>query len=86
MNQENSGGLSKDNSGAENHCTIFTIAESPLNENVIWAETDDGNIQLTKDGGKSWTNVVANIQDYLKIRGVTILKLVFLRRYRICCV
>jgi hypothetical protein len=37
MNQENSG-LSKDNSGAENHCTIFTIAESPLNENVIWAE------------------------------------------------
>jgi hypothetical protein len=62
MNQENSGGLSKDNSGAENHCTIFTIAESPLNENVIWAGTDDGNIQLTKDGGKSWTNVVANIQ------------------------
>jgi photosystem II stability/assembly factor-like uncharacterized protein len=62
MNQENSGGLSKDNSGAENHCTIFTIAESPLNENVIWAGTDDGNIQVTKDGGKSWTNVVANIQ------------------------
>ncbi|UQD57625.1 hypothetical protein [Flavobacterium sp. K5-23] len=61
MNQENSGGLSKDNSGAENHCTIFTIAESPLNENVIWAGTDDGNIQVTKDGGKSWTNVVANI-------------------------
>jgi hypothetical protein len=61
MNQENSGGLSKDNSGAENHCTIFTIAESPLNEKVIWAGTDDGNIQVTKDGGKSWTNVVANI-------------------------
>jgi photosystem II stability/assembly factor-like uncharacterized protein len=61
MNQENSGGLSKDNSGAENHCTIFTIAESPLNEKVIWAGTDDGNVQVTKDGGKSWTNVVANI-------------------------
>ncbi len=53
--------MSKDNSGAENHCTIFTIAESPLNENVIWAGTDDGNIQVTKDGGKSWSNVVANI-------------------------
>ena len=61
MNQENSGGLSKDNSGAENHCTIFTIAESPLNEKVIWVGTDDGNIQVTKDGGKTWTNVVANV-------------------------
>ena len=61
MNQENSGGLSKDNSGAENHCTIFTIAESPVNENVIWAGTDDGNIQVTQDGGKTWTNVIANV-------------------------
>jgi photosystem II stability/assembly factor-like uncharacterized protein len=62
QDQENSGGLSKDNSGAEKHCTIFTIAESPLNEKVIWAGTDDGNIQVTQDGGKTWTNVVANIQ------------------------
>ncbi len=62
QNQENSGGLSKDNSGAENHCTIFTIAESPVNENVIWVGTDDGNLQITKDGGKSWTNVIKNIQ------------------------
>lgn len=61
QNQENSGGLSKDNSGAEKHCTIFTIAESPVNESVIWAGTDDGNIQVTQDGGKTWTNVVANI-------------------------
>ncbi len=61
QNQENSGGLSKDNSGAEKHCTIFTIAESPVNEQVIWAGTDDGNIQVTQDGGKTWTNVVANI-------------------------
>ena len=61
QNQENSGGLSKDNSGAEKHCTIFTIAESPVNESVIWAGTDDGNIQVTQDGGKTWTNVVGNI-------------------------
>ncbi|MFZ9980705.1 MAG: WD40/YVTN/BNR-like repeat-containing protein [Cyclobacteriaceae bacterium] len=61
MNQEDSGGLSRDNSGAENHCTIFTITESPLDENVIWAGTDDGNVQITRDGGKTWTNVVANV-------------------------
>jgi photosystem II stability/assembly factor-like uncharacterized protein len=60
-NPVNSGGLSKDNSGAENHCTIFTIAESPLNENVLWVGTDDGNVQVTLDGGKTWSNVVANI-------------------------
>jgi photosystem II stability/assembly factor-like uncharacterized protein len=62
QNQEDSGGLSRDNSGAENHCTIFTIAESPLDENIVWVGTDDGNLQITKDGGKTWTNVVANIQ------------------------
>lgn len=60
LNQENSGGLSKDNSGAENHCTIFTIAESPKDQNVIWVGTDDGNVQVTKDAGKSWTNTTAN--------------------------
>ena len=59
--QEDSGGLSADNSGAENHCTVFTINESPMDKNVIWAGTDDGNVQLTKDGGKSWINVTANI-------------------------
>jgi len=58
--QENSGGLSADNTSAENHCTIFTIAESPLDEKMIWAGTDDGNLQLTMDGGKTWTNMAAN--------------------------
>jgi photosystem II stability/assembly factor-like uncharacterized protein len=66
LNQENSGGLSKDNSGAENHCTIFTIAESPVNEKVIWVGTDDGNVQVTKDGGKTWTNVTLNIPNLPK--------------------
>ena len=61
QDQSKSGGLSVDNSGAENHTTIFTIAESPLDENVIWVGTDDGNIQLTTDGGKTWTNVTANL-------------------------
>ncbi|MFM9986179.1 MAG: WD40/YVTN/BNR-like repeat-containing protein, partial [Flavobacteriales bacterium] len=61
LNQVNSGGLSKDNSGAENHCTIFTIAESPLNEKIIWVGTDDGQVQLTRDGGATWTNLTAKI-------------------------
>jgi len=59
--QEDSGGLSMDNSGAENHTTIFTIAESPLDENVLWVGTDDGNVQVTTDGGKTWTNTITNI-------------------------
>ena len=60
QNQEASGGLSADNSGAENHCTLFTIAESPLSDQIIWAGSDDGNVQLTQDGGKTWTNVTKN--------------------------
>jgi photosystem II stability/assembly factor-like uncharacterized protein len=58
--QEESGGLSADNTSAENHCTIFAIAESPLDEKMIWAGTDDGNLQLTLDAGKTWTNLAAN--------------------------
>lgn len=61
QNQEESGGLSRDNSGAENHCTIFTIAESPKDEKVIWVGTDDGQVQVTRDGGKTWTNVTNNV-------------------------
>src|ERR1051326_3513246 len=60
--QEQSGGVTPDNSAAEMHTTIYAIAESPKNANVIWAGTDDGNLQLTRDGGKKWTNVVGNIQ------------------------
>ena len=48
--------------GAENHTTIFTITESPLNENIIWVGTDDGNVQVTRDGGKSWKNTTPNIK------------------------
>ncbi|MCB0704058.1 MAG: hypothetical protein KDC34_02065 [Saprospiraceae bacterium] len=59
--QKTSGGLSVDNSAAENNTTIYVITESPLNGKVIWVGTDDGNLQLTRDGGKSWTNVAPNI-------------------------
>ncbi|MFL6232951.1 MAG: WD40/YVTN/BNR-like repeat-containing protein [Thermoanaerobaculia bacterium] len=59
--QQQSGGLTVDNSSAENHTTIFTINESPKNGQVIWAGTDDGNLQVTRDGGKSWANVAPNV-------------------------
>ncbi len=57
---DNSGGLSRDNSGAENHCTIFSISESPIDENIIWVGTDDGNVQITSDGGATWVNTIVN--------------------------
>jgi photosystem II stability/assembly factor-like uncharacterized protein len=59
--QQQSGGLTVDNSSAENHTTIFSVNESPKNGQVIWAGTDDGNLQVTRDGGKSWTNVAPNV-------------------------
>ena len=55
--QEKSGGLTIDNSTAENNTTIYTVSESPLDENIVWVGTDDGNIQLTTDGGKSWNKL-----------------------------
>jgi len=61
LRQDESGGLTLDNSTAENHCTIFAIAESPRNDQLIWVGTDDGNLQVTRDGGKSWTNVAPNV-------------------------
>lgn len=55
--QFESGGLTYDVTQAENHTTIIALAPSTLNKDVIWAGTDDGNIQVTKDGGQTWTNV-----------------------------
>jgi len=54
--QEESGGLSADNTSAENHCTIFTITEDPHDAQTIWVGTDDGNLQVTHNAGKSWKN------------------------------
>ena len=60
--QEESGGITVDNSAAEMHTTIYSISESPRNAAVIWVGTDDGNVQLTRDGGTNWTNVVRNVK------------------------
>jgi photosystem II stability/assembly factor-like uncharacterized protein len=69
--QEKSGGLSVDNSSAENHCTIFTITEAPGDENNIWVGTDDGNLQVTYDGGKTWKNMIANVSGLPKCTWVS---------------
>ncbi|HET6545480.1 MAG TPA: hypothetical protein VFG55_01885 [Rhodanobacteraceae bacterium] len=60
--QEKSGGVTVDNSAAETHTTIYSISESPKQAGVIWVGTDDGNVQLTRDDGNSWSNVVRNIR------------------------
>ena len=56
IDQSNNGGLTIDITGAENYCTILSIDPSAKDRNVIWIGTDDGNVQLTQDGGKTWTN------------------------------
>jgi photosystem II stability/assembly factor-like uncharacterized protein len=56
MDQGTTGGLTLDITGAENHCTILVIEPSAKQKGVIWASTDDGNVQLTTDDGKTWTN------------------------------
>ncbi len=61
--QAETGGLTRDNTGAENHTTITTIAPSPVEPGVIWVGTDDGNVQITRDGGSNWSNVAGRIRD-----------------------
>ncbi|HET9790232.1 MAG TPA: sialidase, partial [Candidatus Angelobacter sp.] len=72
--QEESGGVTVDNSSAEMHTTIYAISESPKNGRVIWAGTDDGNLQLTRDGAKTWTNVVDKISGLPKNSWVSSVK------------
>jgi len=59
--QEESGGVTIDNSAAEMHTSIYSISESPKNGQIIWVGTDDGNLQITRDGAKTWTNVIGNV-------------------------
>ncbi len=61
--QDKSGGLTIDNTAAENFTTIIAIGPSPVDEKVIWVGTDDGNLQLTQDGGSSWTNLADRLPE-----------------------
>jgi photosystem II stability/assembly factor-like uncharacterized protein len=69
--QAESGGINVDNSTAENNTTIYCISESPKNHDLVWAGTDDGNLQITRDGGQSWSNVVGNVPGVPKLTWVS---------------
>jgi len=60
--QHNSGGLTLDATGAENHCTILVIEPSPLEKDMLWIGTDDGRVHITQNGGTSWTDVTKNLK------------------------
>ena len=51
-----------ENTTAEYHCTVIRIAESPVKAGMVWAGTDDGNLQMTSDGGKNWSNLTGNFK------------------------
>jgi photosystem II stability/assembly factor-like uncharacterized protein len=59
--QGESGGLTMDATGAENHTTILVIEPSEVEQNMLWAGSDDGRVHVTKNGGSTWTDVSANI-------------------------
>jgi hypothetical protein len=59
--QQRSGGLTPDNVGVEYAGVVFAIAESPREQGVVWAGTNDGQLQVTRDAGARWINVTANI-------------------------
>lgn len=60
--QSESGGLTMDATGAENHCTILVIEPSPIEKDMLWVSTDDGRVHVTQNGGISWTDVSKNIK------------------------
>jgi photosystem II stability/assembly factor-like uncharacterized protein len=62
LNQYNSGGLTIDATGAENHCTILVIEPSEVEPEMLWVGTDDGRVHYTQNGGQDWTEVTNNIK------------------------
>lgn len=74
LNQQESGGLTIDATGAENHCTILVIEPSVLEKNMLWVATDDGQVHITKNGGDTWTNVAKNIKGLPKNSWITQIK------------
>src|SRR5262249_25131038 len=62
------GPITRDNTGVEWYATIFSFAESPIQKDLLWAGSDDGYIQVSRDGGKHWKNVTPkNIPDFVLI-------------------
>ena len=64
--QHESGGITMDATGAENHCTILAITPSTVEKGLLWVGTDDGQIHLSRNGGESWNNVTPKGKKILK--------------------
>ena len=65
------GPITKDNTSVEYYDTIFTVSESPVTRGVIWAGTDDGLVQVTRDNGKTWSNVTPKgIPEWIQINSI----------------
>ena len=62
LKQHESGGLTMDATGAENHCTILVIEPSEVEADMLWVSTDDGRVHYTQDGGTQWNDVTKNIK------------------------
>ncbi|MDY2587716.1 VPS10 domain-containing protein [Winogradskyella aquimaris] len=60
--QSESGGLTMDATGAENHTTILVIEPSPVEKDMLWVGTDDGLVHYTTNGGNDWVDVSKNIK------------------------
>ncbi|GAB1309501.1 hypothetical protein KH5_21840 [Urechidicola sp. KH5] len=60
--QHESGGLTMDATGAENHCSILVIEPSPIESNMLWVGTDDGKVHITQNEGGNWKEVTKNIK------------------------
>ena len=61
--QSESGGLTLDATGAENHCTLLVIEPSPIQKDLLWTGSDDGKVHITTDSGNTWTDVSKNLKN-----------------------
>ncbi|MAV80450.1 MAG: hypothetical protein CMD12_00485, partial [Flavobacteriales bacterium] len=72
--QSESGGLTLDATGAENHCTLLVIEPSPIEKNMLWVGSDDGRVHYSMNGGESWLEVSKNLKGLPKGSWITQIK------------
>ena len=72
--QSESGGLTLDATGAENHCTLLVIEPSSVEKDMLWVASDDGRVHFTQDAGSTWNEVTKNIKGFPKGSWITQIK------------
>ena len=72
--QSESGGLTLDATGAENHCTLLVIEPSLVEKDMLWVASDDGRVHFTQDAGSTWNEVTKNIKGFPKGSWITQIK------------